>query len=376
MTRTYSSEAQQEIIITYIENSLFIVSLCHKFLNSKDTYFFLDMSDIMQQVLRTNIYIQPFNFFLAIITNIFNIRILCSRALRPSPCTHYFLAYAVFSIIYTCLMCPTQFLRGFDINWANGKFGCKIHFYILFLIPVLANLMLIFASFDRYCSSLQSCRLHSKSTIRTARFTIIYGTVLSAIYMLPMLIIYNWNESIGKCEEKVNLLTIIYVFSQVFLYHILAPLLMFIFGLLTINNIRRQSTRAIPLMVSMRGRRTEGQLTRMLILQVTVHMLLVLPFGVTYAINTFNPSTRTRNMIALRLAFATWQQCDYFVSFFLYIFSGSVYRRELFRILRFNNDYNTPVQFFVGKRKDIYREMPRITATIKTRNGMINGAII
>ncbi len=337
--------------------------------------FLLDMSDIYQQVLRTNIYIQPFYFFLATIPNIFNIRILCSRALRPSPCTHYFLAYAVLSIIYTCIMCPTQFLRGLNIHWAHRKVGCKIHFYILFLIPFQANLMLIFASFDRYCSSLQSCRLHSRSTIRTARFTIIYGTVLSAIYMLPMLIIYSWNESTGKCEQKANLLTIIYVFSQVFIYYILTPLLMFIFGLLTINNIRQQSTRAIPLMVSMRGRRTEGQLARMLVLQVTVHLILALPFGVTYAINTFKPSTQTTNMKAIRLAFATWQQCDYFVSFFLYIFSGSVYRRELFRILSFNNDYNTPVQVFVGKRKDIYREVPCITATIQTRNGMINGAI-
>jgi hypothetical protein len=193
--------------------------------------------------------------------------------------------------------------------------------------------------------------------------------------MLPMLIIYSWNESTGKCEQKANLLTIIYVFSQVFIYYILTPLLMFIFGLLTINNIRQQSTRAIPLMVSMRGRRTEGQLARMLVLQVTVHLILALPFGVTYAINTFKPSTQTTNMKAIRLAFATWQQCDYFVSFFLYIFSGSVYRRELFRILSFNNDYNTPVQVFVGKRKDIYREVPCITATIQTRNRTINGAI-
>jgi hypothetical protein len=330
------------------------------------------MSDIIEQVLRTNIYIQPFNFFLAIIINILNIRVLCSRALRPSPCTHYFLAYAVFSIIYTCLVCPTQFLRGFSINWANSVMGCKMHFYILFLIPFQANLMLILASFDRYCSSSQSCRLHSTSTIRTARMTIIVSTFLCIAYMLPMLFVYNWNKTYNKCQPKATVLINIYVFSQVFLYYILAPLLIFIFGLLTINNIRQQSTRAVPLTGSIRGRRTERQLTRMLILQVIVHLILILPFGVTYTMNSFEPSTETPTVIAVRLAFVTWQQRDYFVSFFLYIFSGSVYRRELFRILSFTNGQNTPVQSFVEKRTNIYRRMPLITTTVKAKNGMMN----
>jgi hypothetical protein len=58
-------------------------------------------------------------FFLAINVNIINIYVLCSCALRSSPCTHYFLVYAVFSIIYTCLVCPTQILRGFYIDWKS-----------------------------------------------------------------------------------------------------------------------------------------------------------------------------------------------------------------------------------------------------------------
>jgi len=55
--------------------------------------------------------------------------------------------------------------------------------------------MLILASFDRYCSGSLSYRLHSRSTIRTARVTGVFGTILSVIYMLPMLTVYNWNEA-------------------------------------------------------------------------------------------------------------------------------------------------------------------------------------
>ncbi|CAF1314074.1 unnamed protein product [Rotaria sp. Silwood1] len=107
----------------------------------------------------------------------------------------------------------------------------------------------------------------------------------------------------NKCLPQSNILIRIYIFSQIFLYYILTSILMFIFDLLTIHNIHQQSTRAISVTVSMRGRRTEGQLTRMLILQIIVHLILILPFGITYSMNSFVPSTQTPTVIALRLAF-------------------------------------------------------------------------
>jgi hypothetical protein len=51
----------------------------------------------------------------------------------------------------------------------------------------------------------------------------------------------------------------------------------------------------------------------MLILQVTVHLILVVPFGIIYTINAFEPSTRTPMIKAIRFVFVIWQQCDYFV---------------------------------------------------------------
>ncbi|CAF0743815.1 unnamed protein product [Adineta steineri] len=312
------------------------------------------MSKLLENVLIANIYLQPVQFSLSIITNILNIRILCSRSLRKSPCTHYFLAYAILSIIYTCLACLTQFLRGFYIDWANGKIGCKIHFYVLFLIPFQVNLMLILASYNRYCSSSKSRRIHSRDTIRTARIHIIFGTFISAIYMSPMLIIYNWIEIYHKCIPQINIITNIYTFSQVFLYYLLAPLLMIIFGFLTISNIGRQSARAKLLTVSIRRRRrTERQLSRMLLFQIIVHVILILPFGIIYYINILKPSTRTPNILAIRYISVMWQQCDYFVSFFLYVFSGRVYRQELSNLIRSNG--------FKSRRRQLRNDIQQFT---------------
>jgi len=323
------------------------------------------MSKLLEQVLQANIYLQPIQFSLAIITNILNIRILCSRTLRSSPCTYYFLAYAIFSINYSVLICPTQFLRGFYVDWANTQSGCKMHFYFIFVAPVQAKVMLLLASFDRYCSSSQSRQLHSKSTIRTAKISIVIGTILSAIYMSPMLIIYNWDETSKKCLQRSDTLTHMYTFTQVIFYYILAPLLMIIFGFLTILNIRQQSTRAKILTASIRRRRTEGQLARMLILQVSVHLILVLPFGITYSMNAFDPSTRTSHILAIRYILVMWQQCDYFVSFFLYVFSGSVYRKELFRILQSLRWHHRPsIRSFIHQRKIVRDEFPLVMTNI------------
>ncbi|CAF3373674.1 unnamed protein product [Rotaria socialis] len=331
------------------------------------------MSDIITQVLRTNIYIQPIYFFLSLVTNTLNMRILCSRALRSSPCTHYFLAYAVFSIIYNGILCPTQFLRGFSINWANNYIGCKTHAYILFLIPFQANLMIILASFDRYCSSLKLSRLGSKIKIRKTRMLIVISTIGSALYMLPMLTTYNWNEIDKKCLLYPNALVRIYIFSQIFLYYIVTPILMTLFGLMTINKIRKRSPDILALKTFMRGRRTQRQLTKMLFLQIIIHLILVLPFGITYTMNSFRSSTNTPSIIALRLAFVTWQQSDYFISFFLYILSGHVYRRELLRIFGFNETRYKSSRVFVGNQKTINRTVQAIIVIAQTTKAIVDG---
>ena len=206
--------------------------------------FFLNMTNLLQTVVQANIFIQPFYFLLTIITNLLNIRVLSSRVLRSLPCTQYFLAYAIYSIIYTALLCPANFFRAFSLQWTKGRLGCKTYFYIFFVIPSQASLMLIFASFDRYCSSSQSGRFHSKSTRNSAKLTIVIGSILSGIYMLPMVTIYDWMPMTDRCQARSNILIKIYTLTQAFLYYLLAPILTFSFGLFTIKNIRRQTARA------------------------------------------------------------------------------------------------------------------------------------
>lgn len=292
------------------------------------------MSSLLQQSLRINFYLQPILFVLTITANAVNIRILSSRMLRLSPCTHYFLGYAILSIFYTCLACPTQILRSYSIDWAHQPIGCKAHFYLLFLIPVQTKVMLLFASFDRYYSSSKSRQFNSTSTVKIARMVIILGILVAAVYMSPMLFVYSWDEQSRTCHSKSHPSVHWYALSQILFYYVIAPVLMITFGILTIRNIRKISVRAKLLTSATSRRKTEGQLARMLLLQVGVHLILSLPFGIIYLINTIDSTTRTPTILGIRYILVILQQCDYFVSFFLYTLSASIYREELSRIWR------------------------------------------
>lgn len=68
---------------------------------------------------------------------------------------------------------------------------------------------------------------------------------------------------------------------------------MITFWLLTINNIRNQKRRVAPIAPHNSNRRPEGQLTRVLIIQVGIHLFFSIPTAVTYVITTFLPWINT-----------------------------------------------------------------------------------
>jgi hypothetical protein len=292
------------------------------------------MSNIVTQIDRTTIYTQPIFFVVIVLVNILNISILRSPRLLTSSCSYYFLVYSIISIIHTSCLCPLQLLRHFSTPWTNTMVGCKLQNFVLFTLTFEASLMLVVATFDRFCSSSASARIRSLSNTRTAKYIIVLATLVCIIYISPMLIILYYDENSNLCVQHLFAISYVYTLSQLLVYHILIPVLLLVFGIWTIVNIRQQSRDIGLNMQRIRGRRTDGQLARMLILQVLAHFIFFLPYSITYSINAIIPATRTVTILAIRQLAVPWFQCDYFFFVFLYIFSGSVYRQELIRLVR------------------------------------------
>jgi hypothetical protein len=296
--------------------------------------------NIVQAAKQPVIYTYSVTIPLIVITSILNICVLCHRAFRLSPCTYYFLASVPPSLVYVVVtplnaIISTRF--GFYIT---GTFvTCKIVDFLVFTTSLLYASMLVCATIDRYFSSSTSVRLRRFSQVRVARRIIIIVWTLVFLYMSPLLIIYYYDTnstSASKCTQYSTILSTVYLTTRVILYYFLIPIILGIFGSLTIYNIQNQMLRVAPVNRTIVNRRTEGQMARMLIIQVAVYFLFFMPAGVTYTLVTFVPSMNTPYYLTIRMLAVVWQSGGYFISFFCYILSGKIYREQLKKIFKCN----------------------------------------
>jgi hypothetical protein len=241
----------------------------------------------------------------------------------------------------------------FGLSLSYLPFGCRFQSFFVFAPLLFFTIMLVCASFDRFCGSSTSARMRSFSTMRIAQRVIIIISILLTIYMSPFTLIYHWDYNLNRCVQYSTTLIVGYLYSRVILYYIIGPLCMITFGLLTIRNIRNQTRRVIPMGQQNRHRRTEGQLARVLIIQVGIHLFFSLPAAAMYVVTTFIPWANTPFFSGLRLISVLWQQPIFFLSFFSYILSSTVFRNELLKMLNLNNPHNGVVQSFTRVRRQI-----------------------
>lgn len=106
---------------------------------------------------------------------------------------------------------------------------------------------------------------------------------------------YDFNSSLSnKCVASTSTLATVYLMTRVILYYFSVPIILAIFGTLTINNIRAQRRPVVAAEHQADSRRRlEDQLNRMLVIQVAVYFLFFAPAGITYILVTFVPAMNT-----------------------------------------------------------------------------------
>ncbi|UJR19272.1 hypothetical protein I4U23_022401 [Adineta vaga] len=281
--------------------------------------------NFIQRVKKTLVYSFSITTTLVIITNLLNLSILSRRPLRSSSCTYYFLA-SIPPVLVSTIVSPLNGILqySFDFYMNNTQITCKVFVFLAFSTPLWYGLMLVCASIDRFFSSSLSIRLRHLNQVSVAKRIIIFVWILSSIYMSPFLVIYDYdsryidNRSCTLYDSTT--LTTIYLMSRVILQFLLIPMMLSIFGALTIYNIRSSH------------RRTEGQLARMLIVQVVAYFIFFAPTSIIYILSTFISSMGTPYYLTIRNITIAWQQGAFFVSFFLYILTVLSYNQPKLNI--------------------------------------------
>jgi hypothetical protein len=306
-----------------------------------------------------NRYLGIFIFLFGVVGNTANIFVLSQPPLRSNPCAWLFLVASIANFIAILAGLDSRFLSTWGADLTNtNQFLCKLRAFLLFDGITIAAWLITLATIDRWLSSNINVNRRQKSTLKNSQRGTILIVIISTIIETQQIYCYeaNLTNTPLKCYSKTILCGII---SDLFfaLYSILFPLIvMFIFGLMTISNVRKAQSRLQPVTMTMNARnahdsatisignstqrkKSDRHLLIMLFIQVLVILLLTLPMGICKIYSTITQNVAKsmlqktiENLIFNMLLLFLYTSCG--MPFYIYTLSGGrVFRKTLYSLL-------------------------------------------
>lgn len=176
------------------------------------------------------------------IGNTLNILILSQRSLRSNPCTWLFLMSSYSNLICILFGLTTRMKSGWDrdltetVGWL-----CKLRAFVVFSSRTMALWLITLATIERWLSSCKNANYRKLSSLKNAQRSTIVIVLISLLVYVPTSYCYDANligaplKCYGKDMKCRQLTSFTYVFITV-----LCPLfLMFLFGCMTVSNVRQ-----------------------------------------------------------------------------------------------------------------------------------------
>jgi hypothetical protein len=280
--------------------------------------------------------------------NTLNIIIFTRPKLRSIPCSWYFLASTCGNLIALYMGCLTRVLATFGINprtKLQSAVYCKTRSYFTYGNLSLSIWFVIGACVDRWASSCTTVRIRSISNVKIAKRVIVGIVFIVYLVYAQMFFCFDgvYEAKTSGCFTISRACELYNSFALFFTYSFLPCLLMLIFGLLTIQNIRHTRQRIVPLNLILNNRnkkKTIKQMTIMLLVQVVCSILLSLPISLQ---NIYNEITRNyqksdeqkqmENFLGTLFSLITLMNSS--ISFYIFTLTGQIFRDELKRLLFF-----------------------------------------
>jgi len=189
-------------------------------------------------------------FFVGTIGNVLNILILSQKRLREIPCVFLFLVSSIFSLISVDFGLITRVLSGFaaDPTYTIGWL-CKLRTYIVFSTRAMVFWSFVLATVDRWLSSSVEVSRRQLSSLKNAKKGTILNIIFSMIVYAELLYCYDANliNSPFKCYAKNYRCQLTADMTFVCYTTIVPIIVMLIFGLLTIINVRQSQHRLLKM---------------------------------------------------------------------------------------------------------------------------------
>jgi len=295
----------------------------------------------------------PILLTMGTIGSMLNLMVFRKSSLRKSPCAICFVAGNIIDILYLFIsFIPTFLQSGYDINLGEGNIAyCRSFYYIGLILSSLGPSYLILASIDRTLVTSRNAGIRKRSKRRLAIICIISLAFFWMIFHIHALIymeIVQYGVNDFVCSFQPGAYTAFITYYSLFIIGIIPPLLMIIFGLWTIKNIRqvRHATHLFRISAdgtavvgrSYNPRSKDQQLIRILLMEIIVYILARFPstiFLIYQQITQYQTKSIEQTMIEQFIANITYfiGFIDSSISFYTNICVSITFRVELKGIL-------------------------------------------
>ncbi|CAF3999871.1 unnamed protein product [Rotaria sp. Silwood1] len=277
---------------------------------------------------------------------VLNIMIFTRRSLFVNSCTHYLLGNTVANFVVLYWVALTRiFSDGYKIDPSTtSDTFCKVRYFFTYAPRALSTWCILLACIDRWASSIKVQRRFN--SVPFARIVIVITTILCIVSFSNVLVYFGVQKTSTSrtCYGVAGPYRIFSDLQYLVFYALTPALLMLVFGLATLRNLRRARRQVLPTsgqQIKSASRR-DGQLLVMLLMQVALIIVFTVPFAGQKLYDTF-----TLNMTKTPLKTAQDNLCGAIVrilsygshafGFFVYTLSARIFRMELLKVI--NNIY-------------------------------------
>jgi hypothetical protein len=299
------------------------------------------LQNVQLQLLR---YMPLITIITGTIGNTLNCLIFTRRSLRQNSCSIYFLASSIANFFGIFFGCVTRLLSSFNINPPPSQMAlyCKTKTFLTYIGLAASTWFIIGACADRYASSAITVRIRSFSQVKVARKVVVVISILVILVYFQMNFCFDGDIQAANCYASTPFCNTFNDFNLLITYSLFPPILMLIFGYMTIRNARTGQ--------HLRRERNvkDRQLTMMLIIQVICISILSMPISIekiyseltSYQIKSAE-QVLIENILATFVVLLALMNTS--TSFYLFTLTGKVFRKEL-KSLFFSNRRQTDVE--------------------------------
>ena len=268
---------------------------------------------------------------MGLIGNIFNLMVFIKQTRNRTSCSIYLIALSVFAIIYLLWsVVPIIYTADHVDPQVQYMAYCKLRIYVSHVLGQYVRFTVVFACADRFFITRTSARIRAWSSVQHARRNILILCITWLILGFHVPIYMDIRN--GVCW-MFDFYKFFYPIYQTIVTGILPPVLMSIFGILTVQSLQQRHAANIHV------RQKDHDLMRMLVAEIMINICTSITFSgnLLYGTATFY----VINKSALRVEIEGFinflsQFLIHILSvapFYLFIISSKSFRLEFFNIV-------------------------------------------